>query len=149
MQSDKSLVFRFFEEQVPFNRWMGLHATSIKEGELRVRMPFRPDMTGDPMRPAIHGGVIAALLDATGGAALFTVLGEQDRASTVDLRVDYLKPGQCQDVLAVARLVRLGNRMATVEMRAFHDGEEESPFALGIGVYNVRRGLGPTTTQGT
>lgn len=145
---NKSLVFRFFEEQVPFNRWMGLRATDIREGELWVTMPFRPEMVGDPLRPALHGGVAAALLDATGGAALFTLLGEQDRASTVDLRVDYLKPGQCRDVLAKAKIIRMGNRMATVEIRAYHEGEEHSPFALGIGVYNIRRGLGPSTTQG-
>lgn len=133
-------IFRQFVEQgVPFNHWLGMKVTQMVEGDVEIRVPYREEIVGDPFRPALHGGVTAAALDAVGGAALFTQLGFHDKASTVDLRVDYLKPGQCKDFLIRGKVIRLGNRVATVQMTAWHEGHEADPFAIAIGVYNVRR----------
>lgn len=134
------LLHQFMEQGVPFNRWMGLRLIESHPGEMIIHMPFREDMVGDPFRPALHGGVVAALLDAIGGGAVFTQLGVHDRASTVDLRVDYLKPGECKDVFSRGKVLRMGNRVATAQMTCWHEGEENDPFATAIGVYNVRRG---------
>ena len=133
-------VKTFMETQIPFNRYLGMRLLELEEGEASLEIPFRRELIGDPFRPALHGGVISALLDTCGGAAVFSTFTDVgDRTSTVDLRVDYLRPGRQEDLRARGRLIRIGNRVAAVSLTAFHPGAEDAPVATGIGVYNVRR----------
>jgi uncharacterized protein (TIGR00369 family) len=133
-------VKKFMEEQIPFNRMLGMQVTGLGEHWARLELPFREEFIGDPFRPALHGGVISTMLDTCGGAAVFTTMQSvKDRASTVDLRVDYLRPGRKETLVAEATIVRLGNRVAVVRLKAFHPGAEDEPIATGTGVYNVRR----------
>jgi uncharacterized protein (TIGR00369 family) len=83
----------FFETGIPFNAHLGMKVEQVGDGSATIRIPFRDNLIGDPGRPAIHGGVLSALADTTGGLAVFSVLGPKGRTSTVDLRVDYLRPG--------------------------------------------------------
>jgi uncharacterized protein (TIGR00369 family) len=137
------LIRQFTEQVVPFNAWLGVQIHHIEAGDVTVRMPFKAELVGDPFRPALHGGVLAALIDLVGGAAAFTRLGPYDRVSTVDMRVDYLRPARCEDVFARARVLRMGNRVCAVSVSCFHEGAEEEPLSMGMAVYNVRRGHGP------
>jgi len=129
-------------ESVPFTRFLGMHFETLEEGHAVLRIPFRPELIGNPELPALHGGVISALLDTSGGAAVWTRIGRHDRVSTVDLRVDYLRPGRPEDLLGMARVLRAGNRVAVTELRAFQPGSEEEPIAVGTGVYNIHRRSG-------
>jgi len=130
----------FLEEQVPFNRLMGMRLSSADEGKAQMQVPFREDFIGDPFRPALHGGVISSLLDVCGGVAVFTTLRDvDDRTSTVDLRINYLRPGRKETLIADAEIVRVGNRVAVVSLVAYHPGDKDKPVATGTGVYNVRR----------
>lgn len=101
-------------------------------------LPFREEFIGDWMRPAIHGGVISALIDATGGGAAWADLNPGDRLATVDIVVDYLRPAGPADLQADARVVRIGNRVALVEVDVHHPGKQEI-LARGRAVYNVVR----------
>ena len=130
----------FIEEQVPFNRLLGMQLTSLGDGTARMQVPFREEFIGDPLRPALHGGVISALVDTCGGVAVFTSLQDvDDRTSTVDLRVNYLRPGRKETLIADAEIVRVGNHVAVVSLVAYHPDEKDKPVATGTGVYNVRR----------
>lgn len=134
------VVKEFMEQQIPFNRHLGMQVVSLGDGEARLEIPFREEFIGDPFRPALHGGVISTLLDTCGGAAVFTTLSDvRDRTSTVDLRIDYLRPGRKEKLVSEARIVRAGNRVAVVDVIAFHPDDKENPVATGTGVYNVRR----------
>ena len=140
MEKLTDVVKRFMESQIPFNRFLGMQLTHLDQGEARLELPFRDEFIGDPFRPALHGGVISTMLDTCGGAAVFTTLQNiEDRTSTVDLRVDYLRPGRKETLVAEARIVRAGNRVAVAELKAFHPDAPDEPVATGIGVYNVRR----------
>ena len=87
----------------------------------------------------------ATLLDTVGGLACFTCFDSfESRCSTVDLRVDYLKPGPKNDLVARGRVLRMGKRMAWARMEVFggalpEPGEERLPFASAQGVYNLVR----------
>jgi uncharacterized protein (TIGR00369 family) len=133
-------VRRFMAEQIPFNAYLGVRVDALEPGRARLSVPFRPEFVGDPFRPALHGGVISALIDACGGAAVFTVVNPPtDRVSTIDLRVDYLRPGEPKRLACEARVERLGNRTASVDMKVFHPEAASRLIASGRGVYNVRR----------
>lgn len=128
-----------FMDSIPFNKVLGLRVTFLDSGLCNMKVPFREDLIGDPIRRALHGGVISAALDTCGGAALWTQCGEGDRLSTVDLRVDYLRKGEPEDLYVDGTVLRLGNRVGVTEMVAYHPGRRDEPIASGKGVYNVRR----------
>lgn len=102
-----------------------------------VTLEVRPDHIGDPRRPALHGGVLSALVDTAGGFASWSVVGEGETVSTVDLLVDYLEPGRLAGPLrAEAEVLRKGNRVCHTRMRVTQDGVV---LAEARGVYNIHR----------
>jgi uncharacterized protein (TIGR00369 family) len=139
--ADEHLAFvrRFMEEEIPFNRELGIRVAELGSGRAVFRVAFRPGLIGDPNRPALHGGVISAVLDAAGGAAVWSAIGPSDRCSTIDLRVDYLRPGRAADFSAIAEVLRVGNRVGVTSMRLVHDDEPAVVIAEAKGVYSVLR----------
>jgi uncharacterized protein (TIGR00369 family) len=133
---------RILEEFIPFNRFLGVRTLELDDGVARLELPFRPELVGNPLRQALHGGVISMLLDSTGGAAVWTQIRRDDLPSTIDLRVDYLRPARAETLIGQGRVVRLGNRVGVVELRAYHPGDAERPVAAGMGVYSIRRATG-------
>jgi uncharacterized protein (TIGR00369 family) len=112
--------------------------TTARAGFAALEIPFRPELVGDPLRPALHGGVLSALADAAGGAAVWTGLeDERARVSTIDLRIDYLRPAKLETVVAEAVVVRLGNRVGVADVRLFHPSAAGDTIATGKGVYNI------------
>ena len=65
-------IRRFMEEHVPFNRHLGIQVDELRQGFARFFIPFRNEFIGDKRRPALHGGIISALIDTCGGAAVWT-----------------------------------------------------------------------------
>lgn len=128
---------RFFEEEIPFHRSIGLQVRAAGPAGATLEVPPDPHLTGDPFRPAVHGGVLATLIDSAGGLAVFCAVGPGDRVSTLDLRVDYLRPAAVDAALtAEARVLRVGNRVAVTEVWV-HQGELAAAVARGTAVYNV------------
>lgn len=126
------------EEIIPFNRLLGVRLVATREGFARIEVPFRDELVGDPMRPALHGGVLSAVADTAGGAAVWTgIADDRVRISTIDLRVDYLKPARLVTVVAEATVVRLGNRVGVADVRLFNADAEADTIATGKGVYNI------------
>jgi len=138
------LVREFMAAQVPFNRLLGIEVAELGEGFARMEIPFRRELIGDPFRPALHGGVLSSVIDACGGAAVFTLVVPPDKVSTIDLRVDYLRPGELSRLACEAHVTRMGNRVASVDMKVFHTGAPGRLIATGKGVYNVKRARGAT-----
>jgi uncharacterized protein (TIGR00369 family) len=135
---DFDLLSRIMQDHIPFNRLLGVRVVSAERGIVRLMVPFRPDLVGDPLRPALHGGVLSALADAAGGAALWSgIEDDRGRVSTIDLRIDYLRPARLEDVFAEGRTVRLGKRVGVADIRLYHPAREDETIATGKGVYNV------------
>jgi uncharacterized protein (TIGR00369 family) len=130
-------ILRMMEEHVPFNRLLGIRGESVGVGRSVLVLAVRPEFVGDPRRPALHGGVLSALIDTAGGVAAWTSLGPGESVSTVDLRVDYLEPaGLGGPLRAEAELVRKGNRVCHVRIGLTQDG---ILVAEGRAVYNIHR----------
>jgi len=126
------------EQMIPFNRYLGVRVGGLRQGFARLEVPFRDELVGDPLRPALHGGVLSALADTAGGAAVWTgTEDERARVSTIDLRIDYLRPARLVTVVAEATVVRLGNRVGVADVRLFHPDAEDETIATGKGVYNI------------
>jgi uncharacterized protein (TIGR00369 family) len=130
-------VYEMMEQRVPFNRWLGVKIEMLAEGSARLAIPYRPELIGDSRRPALHGGVISMLVDTCGGAAIFTALPAGAKISTVDMRVDYLRPARPVTLIAEARVVRIGNRVGVANVVVYQERVDE-PVAEGKTVYNIR-----------
>ncbi len=136
---DFDVLRQLVEEFVPFNKWLGVKVEHIERGLITLSIPFRPELVGDPAMPALHGGVIGALADAAGGFAIWSTLkNPAARLSTVDLRVDYLRPGREDTLFATASIIRVGSRLGWADVRLFHPGHEADMVASARGVYAIK-----------
>ena len=137
MQAKPETVLRFMEEQVPFNRLLGIRGESVAEGRAVLVQPVRPEFVGDSTRPALHGGVISSLIDTAGGVAAWSALGDGESVSTVDLRVDYLEPaGLGEPLRAEAEVARRGTRVCHVRVAVTQGGVL---VAEGRAVFGIHR----------
>lgn len=135
---DATALRQMMEEFIPFNRFLGIKVAGLSEGRVHLTLPFRPEFVGDPIRPALHGGVISTMADVAGGLAVWSGLAEpRARVATIDLRVDYLRPGRLETLDALAHVVRKGNRVAVVDVSLVHPARAEEVVATGKGVYNI------------
>ncbi len=121
-----------FEERISFNRLLGLRITALEADSVRAEIEMRPELIGHYTHQRLHGGVISAMLDATGGLAVMAAIGARhmgepidDRLArfgklgTIDLRVDYLRPAVGPRFTATASVLRLGSRVASTRMEFF------------------------------
>jgi uncharacterized protein (TIGR00369 family) len=136
---DLEILRHVAEELIPFNKFLGVRVVVLEPGRVELEIPYRAELIGDPMKPAIHGGVISALADAAGGFAIWGALeNPSGRVSTIDLRIDYLRPGRLETLVAEAVAVRVGRTVGVADVRVFHPGARDAVVATGKGVYAIK-----------
>lgn len=109
---------------VAFNKVLGLVAECVRPPQPRIRFDMHPTLIGTPEYRRLHGGAIATVLDDVGGVALMIAMGEKHadetteqmehryvRMGTIDLRIDYLRPGLGSHFIATADVIRLGGAL--------------------------------------
>ena len=138
-------IGRTFEQMIPFNRVLGLKIDSLDPKTPRLRFDMRPELVGNPVRQILHGGVISATLDVVGGLAIAlaslakkaeeTPARQFPNIGTIDLRIDYLRPGRGKFFIASGRVVRLGGRVAVAHMELVNDTGDQ--IATGSAAYIV------------
>ena len=139
---------KIFEEMIVFNQVLGLKITSLKPTEVRARIDMKPDLVGHFSFNRIHGGVISAGLDAMGGLAVMAAIGARHmdetplqrlhrfgKLGTIDLRIDYLRPGIGEYFELRAQVMRLGSRVASTRMEFL--GADGKLLSTGAGAYIV------------
>lgn len=139
---------QLFEEMIVFNRVLGLKITYIGTDEVRARIAMRPELVGHYHYNRVHGGVISASMDGLGGLAVMAAIGARHmdeapaqrlqrfgKLGTIDLRVDYLRPGMGEHFDLRAQVMRLGSRVASTRME-FFDAQGKL-LSTGSGVYIV------------
>ena len=119
-----------FERRISFNQTLGITVESVRALDPRLRFAMKPELIGHFLYGRLHGGVISAALDAMGGLALMVAIGEKHadetavqvlhrfaKVGTIDLRVDFLRPGVGEWFVASAEVTRLGGRIGSTQMR--------------------------------
>jgi len=137
-----------FEEKIVFNKLLGLKMNLVTGTHVSARMAMRPELIGNFIEGRLHGGVISAALDTTGGIAVTAGLCaryaserfEQHamrfaKLGTIDLRIDYLRPGISTHFEIRAQVIRLGARIANTRMEFL--GADGKLLATGNGVYII------------
>jgi uncharacterized protein (TIGR00369 family) len=144
----EAALTELFERRITFNQTLGLVVESARPPIPRVRFAMRPDLIGHFQHGRLHGGVISATLDTVGGFALMIAMGEKHadettpqvlhrfaRMGTIDLRIDYLRPGLGEHFIATAEVTRLGGRIGSTQMRLEND--QGTLIATGSAAYVI------------
>lgn len=121
-----------FEEKIVFNQMLGLKVVSVLPEVVEARIDMKPELIGHYAHKRLHGGVISAALDAMGALAVMAAIGARHmhetpeqrlhrfgKLGTIDLRVDYLRPGIGSHFTLRAEVLRLGSRVASTRMEFF------------------------------
>ncbi len=132
----------------PFVDLLGLTFERLDSGEILVKLQMREELIGNLETGTIHGGAISAMLDITGGLAVFRKLRKDmqelsledqmkrlSKVKTIDMRVDYLRPPKGNEFIGTASILRTGNKVAVTRMELHND--DEKLIAVGTGTYIV------------
>jgi len=137
-----------YEEKIVFNKTLGLKLLSVSPEEVVARIDMRPALVGHYAYNRIHGGVISAVLDAMGSAAVMACLAAKHmketpevrlerfaKLGTIDMRVDYLRPGIGEYFTIHAHALRVGTRVGTSRME--FRGPDGTLMSTGTAAYIV------------
>jgi len=140
---------------IPYIQFLGI-SFDRRGDELTGLLAYDPKLIGNPLLPAIHGGVTAAFLETTALISLsWATLWDDLEAGvieiddpetitlprlpkTIDITVDYLRSGLPRDAYARARITRSGRRYASVHVEAWQDNRAR-PFAQATGHFVMPR----------
>lgn len=141
-------IHQIFEESIPFHKWLDFKIIDLETRTPKLVIDKREEFIGNFVRGTLHGGIISTILDIIGGIVAFTEVTTQKqiltneerlkqfaRTGTIDLRVDYLRPGVGEQFLASGFVLRAGNKVAVTRMELHND--EDLLIAVGTGAYVV------------
>ena len=144
----EAILKKLFEEEIAFQKLMGVRIVSFDPRQPRMRFDMKPELIGHPMRKVLHGGVIASVLDAIAGFAVLLAMMEkhQDeppeaqlarfmKIGTIDLRIDFIRPGKGACFIASATVMRAGGKIASVRMEL--ENEAGETIAAGAAAFMV------------
>lgn len=129
----------------PQARALGLAIAAV-EPELVLKVPYRPELIGDPDTGVLAGGVVTTLLDFACGWATALALEAPTSIATLDLRIDYMRPARPgRDLLASAHCYKLTRSVAFLRGLAY-DEDPADPVAAAQAAFmldsNAGRGPG-------
>jgi len=139
-------VEAIFMEKIPFNRLLGMHILEMNHECTKIKIDMREELVGNYIQGILHGGVISAMLDVTGGVTAFVDLLKKmgdataeeklerlSKFGTIDLRIDFLRPGRGKYFISEGTVLRTGNKVAVTRMELHND--KNTLIAVGTGTY--------------
>ena len=140
------LLADIYENQMPFNRLLGVQVETLSFAETRVRIDMKDEFVGNHVRKILHGGVISSVLDLTGGLIasvelIKNIARDQSeelierltQIGTINLHVDYLRAGKGAFFIASGSVLRKGNKVAVIRTEMHND--QNVLIAAGTGTY--------------
>lgn len=132
----------------PFVKLVGISLQEATMEQVSASFDMKPELIGNPFKRILHGGVIATALDMVGG--FMCLIGSYQRMKqddidrdernlrmakmgTIDMRVDYLRPGAGESFVATATLLRAGKKVVVTRMDLHN--EKGDLIATATGTY--------------
>ena len=126
--SDPAEQLEAFLQRVPYVRFLGMRA-ELSGDEMTAILPAAPHLVGNTFLQALHGGVIGAFLEMTALAQLSVTQGSTKVHKTIDVTIEYLRPGRPLTTYARADLRKVGRRVANVHVEAWQEARDQ-PIAF-------------------
>lgn len=128
-------------ELIPYANLIGIQCTRQGD-ELLFRLPANKDNIGNPILPALHGGVIAGFMELSAALHLLVSTGAPGLPKIIDFSLDYLRAGQFRDTYATCQVWRQGRRVANVSVTAWQSAAAE-PIATARAHFKIEAPYGP------
>lgn len=130
----KTEIFEIIAQSLPGAAAYDLKIDRLKAGYAVVRMPYKPDF----VRPGgtISGPTMMALADFAMYVVVMSLIGRVELAVTTNLNINFLRKPAPKDLVAEGRILKLGKRLAVMEVTIFSKGERE-PVAHVTGTYSI------------
>jgi len=113
---------------VPFAKLLGIKLDFVEPGDATLSLQIRDDFKQNA--GVVHGGVVASLIDSATAFAILPLLNADERTTTVDLTISYLRPLTAGSMVARAKVLRAGKRLIVVSAELFDDGRNLAATAL-------------------
>lgn len=133
---------------IPFNQILGLTLDVIEKDHIVISFTMKKDLIGNYMHGILHGGVISSVLDMAGGAAAMIAAIQKretddiaklaavlSKSSTINLNVDFIRPGKGETFLTKAYVTHSGNRVTFTRMELYN--QEAILIATGTATYMI------------
>lgn len=124
---------------IPYAKLIGIECSRVGD-DLLFRLPANKDNIGNPLLPAIHGGVIAGFMELSAALHLLIFTGSPGVPKIIDFSLDYLRTGQFRDTWARCQVCRQGRRVANVAITAWQSTEAE-PIATARAHFKIEEPL--------
>ncbi|OTA17837.1 Acyl-coenzyme A thioesterase PaaI [Xenorhabdus vietnamensis] len=144
----RKFIGEVFVYHMPFNQLLGLELLRFEQDYVELQFRYQEKLVGNMVHKILHGGAIASILDVAGGlvcagnalAAIetLTIPEIQKRLTTlgtIDLRVDYLRPGRGEVFTASCNIIRSGNKVSVARIELHN--EKQVHIASAMGTYLV------------
>ncbi|OGR53655.1 MAG: hypothetical protein A3J80_05225 [Desulfobacula sp. RIFOXYB2_FULL_45_6] len=140
----------YYLEMLPFNKVLGIAIDLLdyETGDAVTSFNMKADLIGNPIAGILHGGVTASVIDLTGGlsALISCARYHQNKpldiiekklvsSATIDMRVDYLRPGKGLSFKCLSRVIRAGSRIVVAKIDLYND--TDTRIATGTATYLI------------
>lgn len=123
-------------DAIPYCKFLGIEVDR-KGTELTTILRFDRKLIGNPVLPALHGGVVGAFLEVTAVIQLMLEVESEELPKPVDIGIDYLRSGRPVDTYARAIVTKQGRRVCNVRAEAWQD-EHTRPIAALHGHFLIK-----------
>jgi uncharacterized protein (TIGR00369 family) len=121
-------TLRLWLEKVPYANYLGIRA-ELEDKELQFVLPADPKLIGNPILPALHGGVVGAFMELAGACYLVARMANPVLPKVINFSLDYLRPARLRDTRAQCTVIRQGQQVANVSIAAWQERSDE-PIAI-------------------
>lgn len=143
-------IREYYLEKLPFNKVLGIDITLLdyETGDAVTTFNMTKDLIGNYTAGILHGGVTASVIDLTGGLSaliscakfhegksLDIIEKKLTSSATIDMRVDYLRPGRGRSFKCRSRIIRAGSRIVVAKIDLYN--EKETRIATGTATYFI------------
>ncbi len=148
MSSVFQMLADAYNSKMPFNMLLGIRVTELSLQRAVIEINSREELYGNFIQKILHGGVISSVIDLSGGiiaqahalskmngVSIEEMINRFGMMSTLNMRVDYLRPGAGSRFECISKVVRAGNKVAVVQMEMIDS--ENRQIAIGTGSYLI------------
>jgi uncharacterized protein (TIGR00369 family) len=129
----KAAILDWMKTRNPFWALLGMEIVEIRKGWAKLRIPIEEKLTNGI--GLVHGGAIFSAADSAVGMALVGMINRNENISTLEMKINYLKPAKGGELIAEAKIIHKGNQTAVgdVEVR----DEKQNLISKGLATYAI------------
>ena len=129
----KKSLLEWMKARNPFWSLLGMELVDVKKGWARIRLPYDEKLTN--AIGLVHGGAIFSPADSAVGMALVGMIARNESISTLEMKINSLKPFKGKEIFAEAKIIHKGTQTAIGDVEVRDDNK--SLIAKGLATYAI------------